>query len=359
MPTYGWRKENILNSNMSDSLKELLIGDLEDNPVAFDPNVTSDDISFSSSKKKYKEFIRRLKKEAPILTQVALESYKIIPINECVRYEMPVIDITPDDLLEKTLLFYEFLGDKELLEEYKKLLSNQEYIKLSKYDANNPLCQNINGRCIINKNAPSFLSFYIHNKLSDYSSFAHETAHYIVETSYMELMNPLVQSYFTEFVAYYIQILNYLFFGSLFDQEEIFKILIHNHIVYVIDLLWQVHLQSILFSSILARPTNNYINRKLRRENYSLNIKEDELDILFTNYDKNILNVNAFLMALDLFVNTTTDLKSGLSTYKEIITSTATSIEELFSRYNIAYPYDNLKNLKSFHEKSLIYPHSS
>lgn len=64
-------------------------------------------------------------------------------------------------------------------------------------------------------------------------------------------------------------------------------------------------------------------------------------------------------MALDLFANTTTDLKSGLSTYKEIITSTATSIEELFSRYNIAYPYDNLKNLKSFHEKSLIYPHSS
>lgn len=349
MANYGWQKDKIANSSMNDFLKSVILGELESNPVHNDPTIKKNSMSFKEFKHFYQKTLDDFYSEIPELTTASITGYKIKNIRKCQKYVYPSIPVTPEGLMYNTTLFYEFLDDKELLQQFLTLASNKSIFNFQEYDPNNPLCASVRGRCIIsNKTDDVYLSYYIHHELRDFTSFAHESAHLIIETLYKNQINKQIDTYLSEFIAYYIQLLSYLFYSIHFKDPEIFYVLLNNHIVDIIGYMWELHIQSLIFNKTLLKPTAKYVNGKLKDEGYDVYINDENIKNFFFDPKTPIKNINAFALALDLFSKTEDNIKYGLKIYKDIIKSDLDSLLSLYSRYNITYHQDNFNTMQKY-----------
>lgn len=351
MSKYGWQKSQIENSSMHDSIKDIILGELNAKPSNNDPNLKEYSKSFNEFKAFYQASINDLYKDIPDLVDIALNGYKVKDIRQCKKFIYPSIKVTPEYLLHNTEKFYQYLDDEELLNQFLKYKNNPHIFNFQKYDENNPLSQKIRGRCIISEvSTDAYLSFYIHNELKDYTSFVHETAHLIIETLYKDKINPIISDYIPEFIAYYIQLLSYEFYSRHFKDESIFYALLNNHLTDILGYMWELHIQSLIFNEKFKKPKIKSINNILKAES-GIQITNEEINNFYFDPNKIICLINGFLCALDLFIQTKDDIKSGLKKYKEMLEYFSLDYQDLYSRFGINYhasPNNTLDNFKKY-----------
>lgn len=355
MEHFNWNKEDIINSNLAPFTKEVLLGELNENPCIKDPNILKD-ASMCQLKEKiqYRQYLKKLYRDIPDLTLFIQQAYQNFDISKCIYESLPEIDTTPEKLLKNTTSFYEFLGNKDILEQYNRLIRQEGVLRIQPVSPNNPICQNINGRCILDKDTgQAFLSYYIKGTLDDFSTFAHETAHLIIETMLFGQMNPLIDKHFAEYAACYFQILSYCFYSIHLNIPEIFPILLRNNMINIINNMWYLHIQSIVMQRKIIKANPSYLKRKLEEENLKISYDKEDIPYFYNNPTKKIEAIASFLMALDSFVQNTPTLTSGTYNLLCTLTSPSSSLPELFQNHNITFIEDNMTNFKDLYEKSL------
>lgn len=357
MEYFNWNKEDIMNSNLSPYSKEILLGEINGTPSSNDPNVPKNTPIFHLREKhQYHEYLKKLYRDIPDLTLFIQHSYQHLDISHYIYEEIPKIETTPEKLLKYTTSFYEFLGNIDILEQYNRLINQEGVLRIQPYNPNSQICQNVNGRCLIDKDTGSaFLSYYIKGTLDDFSTFTHETAHLVIETMLFEKMNSLIDKHFSEYAACYFQIISYCFYSIYFDTPEIFPVLLHNNMLNIIDNIWYLHIQNLIMKRKIAKATPAYLKRELANEGIETEglFSKDEIAYFYNNPTKKIEAIAGFLMALDSFVQNTPTFSEGVSKLLDTLTSPSTSASELFQSNNITFMEDNMHNFKELYEKSL------
>ena len=355
MEYFNWNKEDIINSDLAPITKEILLGEINGTPASKDPNVPSNNPIFHLREKyQYYQYLKMLYREIPDLTLFIQHAYQDFNIATCIYEEIPEVDTTPEKLLKNTTSFYEFLGNKDILNQYTRLIQKEGILRIQPHDPSNPVCQNVNGRCILDKDTGNaFLSYYIKGTLDDFPTFAHETAHLIIETMLFGQMNPLIDKHFTEYAACYFQIISYGFYSIELGIPEIFPVLLHNNMVNIINNLWYLHIQKLIMQRKIIKASPTYIKKALEKENIRSGFTKNDISYFYLNPTKKIEAIASFLMALDSFVQNTPTFKEGVPNLLDTLTSSVSSISELFKNSNITFMEDNMHNFKELYEKSL------
>lgn len=355
MALYNWDKDDITNSNLTSLAKEILLGEINEEPSSCDPNVQRiKPIWHIKEKISYQKALKELYRDLLDIILFIKQSYKSFPISYYTFEDIPDAPTTPESLLKYTEEFYEFLGDEDLVRQYNYYINQKGILRIQPYNPANPICQAVKGRCFFDSTTQNaFLSYYIRGKLDDYSSFTHETAHLVIETLFQNQMNPIIEKHLTEYAAYYLQIISYCFYSIRFKKNEIFPVLLHNHIVNAINNIWFLYVQSIAMQKRFTKATPEYLDRQLKEENLEGIFETDNINAFYTNPTKIFESIIAFFMALDTFANATPTFDIGVANFKKTLISNATSATELFQNHNITFMEDNLANTKNYYEKSL------
>lgn len=355
MEQFNWNKEDILNSDLDPYTKDVLLGELASSPSLKDPHIEKTRILFQPKEKyEYQKHLRTLYQQMPEITPIIIKSYQKFPIFKVNYKPLPQIDIDPDNIIKSAKNFYEFIGSDELLNSYLSLINQKGKIRIQPYNPNNPLCNHINGRCLIdNSTQKGFISCYTKGTFEDYTTFIHETAHLIIETLLVNQMNPLIEKHFTEYAAYYLQLISYHFYGEYFKIPEIFSNIFHNHIVRIISNMWFLHFQALVMQKKFTIATPDYLRACLAKENLDCLFTQDDIVNLYINPIQTVETIAAFLMALDSFEQNTPTIKEGIIHLRNTLTSPEQSILDLLKNNNITFIEDDMHNFQTAYEKTL------
>lgn len=355
MNNFNWSKEDILNSNLSDRYKEMLLAELNGKITLDDPTNTRDNMQgHLELGRNFREDMKDLIAIDPRMADISL--------NECLNYNadddiiinIPLPGLKPQDLVEELGLFFKYLHDNEIELVASELLDpNNGHIRITSYDENNPICKEVNGRCIKSpEDDVIFASYYMRNSIHDYTTLAHETGHMISGKIFGSNINPLVKRYLSEVEAYYFELLCAEYLNSLTTDEHLLYVAHLPRLAKSIDYMWDIRKQYIL-SRHLFKPSLRRFNKEIQRIPNGSRINSIGYTDLY-RFHTGYINViiHSALVATDLYQITVQDQKEGLRLFKEFMLSRKDTIQELYSDAQISYLEDDCKNFRNLHEKT-------
>ncbi len=355
MKQFNWRTEDILNSKLSDRYKDILLSELEGTMAYNDPSNTHKNIP------SHWEFIKEFHEAMNELDALS-SKMSDISLNECLHFKpddeliinVPLRDLTKESLVSEVATFFDTLDDKEISRIIREIINpDNNRLRIGDYDENNPICEEVRGRCIKdNANNIVFASYYMKKNLADFTTLTHEIAHMLSAYLFGNDINPLIKNYLGETEAYYFELLSAYYIDKMLTKPEYLHIAFNMRLVKSIDYLWHIRKQYIL-ASHLIKPRLKTLNKELKRlENASLLDERTYLELyrFKTAYINNM--IHSFLAATDLFYQTVDDRRQGLKNFKDFMQSSRTTIEDLYSKSGITYLDDGCLNFHTLHEES-------
>lgn len=355
MNKFNWTQEDIMNSNLTDQYKKMLLAELEGKITSFDPTNTRNNLqSHLELGRNFREDMKKLQTLDPRMPDVSL--------NECLNYSpddeviinIPLRGLTPEALVSEVLKFFASLNNKEIKETTESLMNPKNgYLRIEDFDEENPVCNEVRGRCIKDTiQGIIFASYYMRKNIHDYTTLSHEVAHMLSGKLFGSNINPIVSEYLSEVEAYYFELLCANYINNATVDPNILYVAHNSRVIKSIDYMWDIRRQYIL-SKHLFKPSLRRLNHELDKIPNAPKVTSSnywELYRFSTGYINNM--VHSILVATDLYFQTVEDPEKGLELFKRFMTSEKSTIQELFSDANITYLDDDCSNFRNLHEKT-------
>lgn len=343
MSNFEWSKDEINESEISNALKQELIGEIK--------NVDEKTSILYRSKytKNFKDFKTRYKKDKKQVSETFSE-IKDTSIDFAKEFELNTLDTTkyimhctpPEELIRESIKFYTFLNDPDLTKEYMSyLMRERRHINILNMEGKN-IAKIIKGRAIKVNNGDVYISLYKENILGDLTAFIHETGHMLSFKLFNDKMNPLIQFHFREFEAFLLEFIACKYVGIIYKDEEMKDNLILETLRSAYDFARRSVVQDIAAKSLLF-PND----KKIKKQLIELGLNENTLPVeeyLKANYGITKDGYNSVMAAYDIYCKFENDLEKCLYEYKRFLTSSLTDVSSLYSEFGITYPYDGCKN---------------
>ncbi len=353
MTNFNWTREDIMNSNLSEEYKEMLLAELEGKLTTFDPTNTRANLqSHLELGRNFREAMKDLRELDPKMVDVSL--------NECLNYapdEEVLINIhlpylTPEILVGEILYAFDSLNDKAISEAAHILTDPKNgHLRITEASDANQLCDEVRGRCIKNPyQNVVFASYYMRKRLTDFTTLSHEIGHMLSMNLFGTNLNPIVRNYLTELEAYYFEFLCANYLDKVTTDPRLIHASINDRLVKSIDYMWCIRKQYIL-SKYLVKPSVKRLNKDLARISNADRVSEDNYFELYrfpTSYINDM--THSVLAAADLAKQTIEDPEKGIALFKMFMTSDKTNLRDLYRDANITYLDDECSSFRKLHE---------
>ncbi len=256
-----------------------------------------------------------------------------------------------EELLEEITNFIISLEDKEIINEYAKIISNEESINID-----NKENEIFSGNCIT-ENKNSHITLIQRNTLEDFTILAHEFGHALEYKIYGNQLNDYIKYSFFEVSSYYFELLmmNHIEKNTNFNIPA--SLLIGNKINYISRYIWQYHLANYINS---LNSYNDYLIKDYVSKSLSINCYNDSTNSLHLHNVEETTNlISSFMIACNLYLETINDKEKGLNKYKSLMTSPNFDLMEFLDYNSINFmrdntPYELLKIQSEIAYKKLI-----
>ena len=351
-----WNIDKIMQSNISDDMKKVIIQEYNGDTLSdIDPN------NFSKRIITLKDIKRRYRLADAYLYQQLKDDYlktkylhELFPYDAVMPYGFEEINITDEDLIDITLDFYKSLNDKEIYEKISYLLDPKNgLLHIQRYDKNNPICNEVKGRCIKSLTSNDvFMSYYMRGTSEDEQIFTHETGHMLSHALFGQNINPLVQNFLSETESYLFESLMNSYIANNLNCPELALHLEANRTAKIVDIIWNIRIIEHIVHQFGRKINVNSLNKKLNKDGLNVNYStEDIKDIItFTYYELNSI-LYSYLVALHFYKQILTDQEKGLFLYKEFSISQDTKLSGLFQEFGLDMD-EMLSYLNTMYEKA-------
>lgn len=335
-----WNIDKIMESKISDDMKSVILQEYKKDTLSdIDPNNFSKRIiTLKDIKRTYRladAYLYQQLREDYLKTKYL---YAYFPYESVMPYSFEEIDITDEDLIEITLDFYKSLNDKEIYHKISYLLDpKNELLHIQKYDKDNPICNEVKGRCIKSLTSNDvFMSYYMKGTSEDEQIFTHETGHMLSHALFGQNINPLVQNFLSETESYLFESLMNSYIANNLKCPDLALHLEANRTAKIVDIIWNIRLIEHLAHQFGKKINIFALNRKLNKDGLEVNYSIDDIQdiITFTYYELNSI-LYSYLVALHFYKQILTDQEKGLFLYKEFSISTDTKLSELFDNNQV------------------------
>lgn len=341
--TYNWNTNNITNNT---ELEKVLRAEKAGFFTANDPsNFKKNIVSLHQFQIMYHNYEQYLLSTCPEIYNFTTNLYKYFPYDLTNGYRFSKEHITNDELVGLVIDFFIWLGDPEILDIVKYIMNPSNHLlNIQNYNPNNPICQEIKGRCIKDYHQQTgFISLYRQDTINDFHILVHEIGH--LSSIYLFSNNPNytlinslseIEGLFFQFLAF-----NYLALKLGCIKESL--CLYSNKAIDNIDTIWRIKIQDIIAKTPSIFYSTRKINTQLKKIPTSIQVKTKDIpDIIKYPIPNLIYNVNAYLIALKLANTAKSDNGLALEQYRKIFSSTEQTLSQIYENNNI-----DLNNLSS------------
>lgn len=352
-----WNIEKILNSDLPNEIKEVISHEYYGKELSLqDPN------NYSIRRHSYKTFKDNYHKFLVNLLCILDDYYyygdvlhRKYSIDDLCYYEFTPEDRDVEDLLEYIAEFYHELGDKEISRAIDYLFDkDKQFLHIQPYNPDNPICQEVRGRCIRPYNHDGvYASYYMRGTFEDFSILTHETGHMLTHVLFKEV-HPYVGHFITELDSYLFELLMNHHISTNLDCKDLADCLEANRLSKVVDTIWNIRTQQILYRQIGRKPNIRRLNRKLNREGHAVSYQDGDFDRLTTLTLPELNTIlHSFFVAIHFYKRVIEDQEKGIAAYKSFVTSTEPTVPELYQNHHI--DYDEIQEtMDDMYEKALI-----
>lgn len=352
----NWNIDKIMSSSISNQMKEVLIQEYNSDTLSsYDPNnFTNRIITLKDIKRKYHladSYLYRQMEDDYLKTKYLYQFFKY---DEIMPYTFESNKLTDEELIKYTLDFYKSLNDPEIIEHINYLLSiENELIRIEEHNPNNPICNEVKGRCIKSLTTPDvFMSYYMRGTSEDLQIFAHETGHMLSHSLFCENINPLIRNFLSETESYLFESLMVSYIANDMKLPDLALHLEANRTAKIIDILWNTRVIEHLAHQFGSKPNMKSLNRKLRKDGLIVNYTIDDFkDIAtFTYYELNSI-LYSYLIALRFYKQILTDQEKGIYDFKQFAVSKSETLSSLFKESNIEID-ETISYLETMYKKA-------
>lgn len=336
----NWDIDKIKSSNISVEMKQVITQEYNSDTLSnLDPNNFSERIiTLKDLKKRFKnaeKFLYYHLRDDYFKTKYLYQLYNYTAV---MPYDFEHINITDEDLIERTLDFYSSLNDKEILDRIKYLLDEKNgLVRIEKHDPNNPICNEVKGRCIKSLTSNDvFMSYYMKGTSEDLQIFTHETGHMLSHSLFGQNINFFIQNFFSETESYLFESLMVSYIANKLNLPDLALHLEANRTAKIIDIIWNIRVIDILGHQFGNKPNIKALNKRLNKDGLLVKYTEDDFKEIatFTYYELNSI-LHSYLIALHFYKETLTDQEKGLYLFKKFATSKDENISELLKNNEI------------------------
>lgn len=356
MSYFNWNEDDINKSSLDQIHKKILIAESNGSTDKLDPSCYSKHTP-SLSRYKLEYWLQKkqlLEYYGPLISKT-LELYKHFPYNMKTRFTPEQAPFSPEILLAELANFFYFLGDDEIFNAYRELVLNRrDHLKIQRVSQNKILTTDIQGRCISNLDTKeAFLSLFIKGDASDFPVAAHECGHYLITSLYGSEVNPLMRNFLSETEGKYFEYLALFYLYNNTVNKDASLILESNEILTIIENIWVTKIQECLYNQPGIFYNHKKVNKELSKIPGSISVTKDDYESLVRlPLAKLISDINASLVALDLYDLANKNLPESLKKFKNLYSSNNTNYQKLFEENDITYLSD-YSNLQKYARKSL------
>ena len=256
-----------------------------------------------------------------------------------------------EELKNELTNFIISLEDKELIQEYAKIINNENTITISN-ETNDLFC----GTCIEEDGIP-YINLIRRNTLEDFTTLAHEMGHALQYTLFKDHTNDYIKYSFFEVSSYYFELLMMDYIENKTNFNIPAALLINNKINYINSYIWKSHLAN--FINSLKTFDENLI-KDYASNSFSINCIHDDISKLtIPNIEESTNLISSFMIACNLYLETINDKEEGIDKYKNLMTSHNCDLMKFLDYNNVNFikdntPYDLLKIQSEIAYKKLI-----
>ena len=339
MSTYKWKKNEIINSDLKDYTKSILLNELNNikDDSAFD---FFDASNYNSFKEAYIQEYNTVKRLYPELVDY-IDSLDTNLLKSVKSIRLPFNTTNSDLLLKAMENMIVDLEDRNLINEYAEITnSNKKFLNIEPTTLDNLTTRNYVGRCISENNSKdTYISLYTNNDLTDFTNLAHEFGHAFEHRLFLTDCNPIIKNFLSEISSIYFELLMMDQVNNELNVKTASDLLNSNKLLYITrNILVNQMSLFILFQ--------NKFDINSLSEFYKDNIGSygtiSTLNGFYLNsYLETINYITSYMIALKLYNKTKEDKYEGFDTYKNFMTDPTTSLNTLLNNYDLNFINNN------------------